>query len=63
MLRRLERIRFASRDGRHSVALHEQIIAQCAAGDSEGAGRAARDNWHTLIAALEGAAHEERGAS
>lgn len=63
VLRRLERIRFASRDGRHSVALHEQIIARCAAGDSEGAGRAARDNWHTLIAAPEGAAHEERGAS
>lgn len=62
VLRRLERIRFASRDGRHSVALHEQIIARCEAGDSEGAGRAARDNWHTLIAAPEGAAHEERGA-
>ena len=53
VLRRLERIRFASRDGRHSVALHEQIIARCEAGDSEGAGRAARDNWHTLIAAQE----------
>ncbi|MDO3316815.1 GntR family transcriptional regulator [Mycobacteroides abscessus subsp. massiliense] len=63
VLRRLERIRFASRDGRHSVALHEQIIARCAASDSEGAGRAARDNWHTLIAAPAGAAHEERGAS
>lgn len=62
VLRRLERIRFASRDGRHSVALHAQIIARCEAGDSEGAGRAARDNWHTLIAAPEGAAHEERGA-
>ncbi|MGC7204929.1 GntR family transcriptional regulator [Mycobacteroides abscessus] len=62
VLRRLERIRFASRDGRHSVALHEQIIARCEAGDSEGAGRAARDNWHTLIVAPGGAAHEERGA-
>ncbi len=62
VLRRLERIRFASRDGRHSVALHEQIIARCEAGDGEGAGHAARANWHTLIAAPEGANHEERGA-
>ncbi|TEA03905.1 GntR family transcriptional regulator [Mycobacteroides salmoniphilum] len=53
VLRRLERIRFASRDGRHSVALHEQIIARCEAGDGEGAGHAARANWHTLIAAPE----------
>ncbi|TDZ81631.1 GntR family transcriptional regulator [Mycobacteroides salmoniphilum] len=49
VLRRLERIRFASRDGRHSVALHEQIIARCEAGDGEGAGHAVRANWHTLI--------------
>ncbi|AYM41635.1 GntR family transcriptional regulator [Mycobacteroides chelonae] len=62
VLRRLERIRFAGRDGRHSVALHEQIIARCEAGDSEGAGRAARDNWHTLIAAPEAAESGERGA-
>jgi DNA-binding GntR family transcriptional regulator len=55
VLRRLERIRFASRDGRHSVALHEQIIARFEAGDSEGAGRAARDNWHTLIPTPEAA--------
>lgn len=62
VLRRLERIRFASRDGRHSVALHEQIIARCEAGDSEVAGRAARDNWHTLIAAPEATESGERGA-
>lgn len=61
VLRRLERIRFASRDGRRSVALHEEIIARCEAGDSDGAGRAARDNWHTLIPAPEGTAHEELG--
>ncbi|ALR11375.1 GntR family transcriptional regulator [Mycobacteroides saopaulense] len=63
VLRRLERIRFSSRDGRHSVALHEQIIARCEAGDSEGAGRATRDNWHTLIPAPEDGTQEERGAS
>lgn len=49
VLRRLERIRFASLDGRGSIALHEQIITLCEAGDADAAGRAARENWETLL--------------
>jgi DNA-binding GntR family transcriptional regulator len=48
MLRRIERIRFSSLTGRASVALHDRIIALCAAGDADGAGLAARENWLTL---------------
>ncbi|WP_427383987.1 GntR family transcriptional regulator [Janibacter sp. G56] len=49
LLRRLERIRFSSLDGRGSVALHEQIITLCEAGDADAAGRAARENWQALL--------------
>lgn len=49
VLRRLERIRFASLDGRGSIALHEQIITLCEAGEADAAGRAARENWQTLL--------------
>ncbi|MGK5683885.1 GntR family transcriptional regulator [Actinoplanes sp. URMC 104] len=48
VLRRLERLRFSSLDGRSSVALHERIIALCEARDAEGAAAAARDNWMSL---------------
>ncbi len=48
MLRRIERIRFSSLTGRASVALHDRIITLCAAGDADGAGLAARENWLTL---------------
>ncbi|MEU8821860.1 GntR family transcriptional regulator [Actinoplanes sp. NPDC048796] len=48
MLRRLERLRFSSLDGRASVALHARIITLCEAGDAEGAAAAARDNWMSL---------------
>jgi DNA-binding GntR family transcriptional regulator len=48
MLRRIERTRFSSLTGRGSVALHDRIIALCAAGDADGAGLAARENWLTL---------------
>jgi DNA-binding GntR family transcriptional regulator len=48
MLRRIERIRFSSLTGRGSVALHDRIIALCAAGDADGAAKAARENWLTL---------------
>jgi DNA-binding GntR family transcriptional regulator len=48
VLRRLERLRFSSVSGRGSVALHEQIIARCEAGDVEGAAAAARANWMSL---------------
>lgn len=49
VLRRLERIRFSSLDGRRSITLHEQIIALCESGDAEAAGRAAQENWQTLL--------------
>jgi DNA-binding GntR family transcriptional regulator len=49
VLRRLERIRFASLDGRGSITLHEQIITLCEAGDADAAGRAAQENWQTLL--------------
>jgi len=49
VLRRLERMRFSSLDGRGSIALHEQIISCCAAGDAEAAALAARENWQTLL--------------
>lgn len=48
LLRRLERVRFASLAGRGSVADHERIIALCAAGRADAAGAAARENWSTL---------------
>jgi DNA-binding GntR family transcriptional regulator len=49
VLRRLERLRFSSLDGRGSIALHEKIISHCANGDAEAAGLAARENWETLL--------------
>jgi len=48
ILRRLERLRFSSLNGRASVALHDRIIDFCAAGDAERAALAARDNWLSL---------------
>lgn len=48
LIRRAERVRFSSLTGRASVALHDKIIAMCAAGDADRAGLAVRDNWLTL---------------
>lgn len=48
LLRRMERARFGSRDGRDSHAQHARIVELAAAGDAEGAGREARLNWLTL---------------
>jgi DNA-binding GntR family transcriptional regulator len=53
LLRRLERLRFASLSGRGSVAQHDRIIALCAAGDVDGAVAATRANWQTLAPLLE----------
>ena len=36
ILRRVERLRFASIDGRDSVGRHDELIRLCAAGDSDG---------------------------
>ncbi|WP_020390507.1 GntR family transcriptional regulator [Kribbella catacumbae] len=48
MLRRIERIRFASLTGRTSAALHDKIITHATAGDADAAALAARENWLTL---------------
>ena len=48
VLRRVERIRFASLVGRESVAQHARIVELAAAGDAEGAALEARRNWMTL---------------
>ncbi len=48
VLRRAERLRFASLDGRASIARHDQLIRHCAAGDAGVAAEVAFDTWHTL---------------
>lgn len=48
VLRRVERIRFASLVGRESVAQHARIVELAAAGDAEEAALEARRNWMTL---------------
>lgn len=50
VLRRVERIRFASLRGRDSVAQHARIIAFAEAGDAEAAATETRLNWLTLDA-------------
>ena len=50
VLRRVERIRFASLRGRDSVAQHARIIAFAEAGDAESAAIETRLNWLTLDA-------------
>lgn len=55
VLRRVERIRFASMSGRDSVAQHARIIAFAEAGDAEAAATETRLNWLTLDA------HASRG--
>ena len=50
VLRRVERIRFASLRGRDSVAQHARIIAFAEAGDAEAAATETRKNWLTLDA-------------
>lgn len=50
VLRRAERLRFASIDGRDSVARHAELIRLCAAGDVEGASAVAFGTFHELAA-------------
>ena len=51
VLRRIERVRFASPDGRRSPDRHEELIQLCEAGDVAGAAAVAFDTWHSLPAA------------
>ncbi|MFE7508077.1 GntR family transcriptional regulator [Promicromonospora sp. NPDC057488] len=56
VLRRAERLRFASLGGRASFARHEELIRLCAAGDAERAADVAFDTWATLPADADPAA-------
>jgi DNA-binding GntR family transcriptional regulator len=48
LLRRMERVRFASLVGRESVAQHRRIVDLARAGDVDGAAAEVRANWLTL---------------
>ena len=48
VLRRVERLRFASHEGAASAERHARLIALCAARDAEGAARLAAETWQTL---------------
>jgi DNA-binding GntR family transcriptional regulator len=48
VLRRAERLRFSSMDGRASVARHDELIRLCAAGDGDAAAAVAFDTFHSL---------------
>ncbi|WP_306915311.1 MULTISPECIES: GntR family transcriptional regulator [unclassified Arthrobacter] len=48
LIRRSERLRFASLAARDSVAQHQAIIAKARAGDAAGAAILCRENWMTL---------------
>jgi DNA-binding GntR family transcriptional regulator len=48
LIRRLERLRFASTPGRRSVRLHNQLIRACAQGDVPGAAAVTTRIWSTL---------------
>ena len=52
-LRRLERLRFSSLNGRGSVSLHERLVERCAAGDATGAAAVSFQTWQTLEPLLE----------
>ncbi len=59
VLRRAERLRFSSMEGRASVARHDELIRLCAAGDAEGAAAIAFDTFHSrslvgAVAAMSG---------
>jgi DNA-binding GntR family transcriptional regulator len=52
-IRRLERQRFAAAHGQESVALHERLIAACAAGDVADAVATTTEIWTALLSELE----------
>lgn len=58
-VRRLERARFGSLAGRRSVEQHERIISLCAAGDTERAAEAVRENWLSLGVLIDQSFREE----
>lgn len=48
VLRRAERLRFATLGGRASIDRHDKLIRLCARGEAEAAAAVAFDTWHTL---------------
>ena len=52
-IRRLERQRFAAAHGTESVALHDRLIAACAAGDAQRAVATTTEIWTALLSELE----------
>ena len=48
VLRRLERLRFASLTGRASVTLHARLVDLCRAGDTAAAAHVSHETWQTL---------------
>ena len=48
VVRRLERLRFASLAGEESVALHDRLVLACAAGDVDAAADVAFRTWQNL---------------
>jgi DNA-binding GntR family transcriptional regulator len=48
VVRRAERLRFSSADGRASIERHDNLIRLCAAGDVDGAAAVAFDTFHSL---------------
>lgn len=61
VLRRLERLRFSSLNGRASVAQHDRIVALCRTGDVDGAAAATRANWETLAPLIDELADDGPG--
>lgn len=55
VLRRVERLRFASLTGRGSVELHDRLIAHCEAGRADDAAAVSWETWQTLAPLLEAA--------
>jgi DNA-binding GntR family transcriptional regulator len=53
VLRRVERLRFASLSGRGSVGLHTRLIDLCEAGEREAAAAVSFETWQTLAPLLE----------
>jgi DNA-binding GntR family transcriptional regulator len=50
VLRRAERLRFSTLDGRASVRRHDELIRLCDAGEAAAAAEVAFDTWHSLAA-------------
>jgi DNA-binding GntR family transcriptional regulator len=53
VLRRVERLRFASLGGRASARLHDRLIDLCAAGDADGAAAVSTETWQALTPLLD----------